>query len=55
MQPLDGTGVQSNVESWFASPFSSSMSVVQWALFLGLIIIICLAWSKVIGLILDAA
>lgn len=55
MTPVNGTGVQTSVESWFAQPFSSNMSVIQWALFLGLIILVCLGWSRVIRLILDAA
>lgn len=37
-------------KAWWASPFDSSGSVWNWALFIGLILVLILLWSRVIGM-----
>lgn len=37
-------------KNWWAQPFQSSGSVTNWALFIGLILVLILMWSRVIGM-----
>lgn len=41
-------GALSHVKSWLAKPFNEDMSAVQWALFVGLILVILVMWRIVL-------
>lgn len=41
-------GVVSRIAGWAKSPFSTSMDWVSWILFLGFVIIVCMAWGQVL-------
>lgn len=43
------TGELSKVTGWLKQPFSSSMSVTGWILFLGLILCASAAWTRLIS------
>lgn len=48
-EPVDGTAdVVSGLGAWFKQPFSSQMSVTGWALFTGLILVLCILWAMVL-------
>lgn len=47
-------GLLTSIEGWLKAPFDESMDAWHWALFLGLVIIIGMLWTRVIRLILDA-
>lgn len=38
----------SSFKAWWGQPFDSNGSVVNWALFIGLIIVLMILWSRVI-------
>lgn len=40
-------------QQWWQQPFSSSGSVTNWALFIGLILVLILLWSRVIRMFED--
>ena len=40
----------SSFKNWWTQPFQSNGSVVNWALFIGLILVLILLWSRVIGM-----
>jgi hypothetical protein len=48
-------GIGASLDGWLTKPFSSDMSVTQWCLFIGLIMVASFAWSRMIRLILDNA
>lgn len=41
-------GITSAFEKWFSRPFNSEGSVWNWFLFVGLLLLIAFAWSKII-------
>lgn len=41
-------GITSAFEKWLAKPFDTEGSVWNWFLFFGLLLLIALAWSKII-------
>jgi hypothetical protein len=41
------------LKNFWAQPFDSSGSVVNWALFIGLILVLILLWSRVIVMFED--
>jgi len=41
------------IKKWWGQPFNPSGDVVQWFLFLGLIIVIVIAWNTVLRFILE--
>jgi hypothetical protein len=45
----------SSFKTWFSEPFDSQGSVWQWALFIGLVLVLILLWSRVIGMFEAAA
>jgi hypothetical protein len=55
MFAMNPGGIGESFDNWLTSPFSSDMSVLKWALFVGLILVACLGWSRIIRLILDNA
>lgn len=40
----------SNLQAWWSQPFRSDQSVWNWALSIGLILVLILLWSRVITL-----
>lgn len=40
----------SSFSTWWNEPFDSSGSVWQWALFIGLVIVLIALWGRVIGM-----
>ena len=38
---------------WWTQPFDSNGSVMNWALFIGLILVLILMWSRIIGMFED--
>lgn len=40
----------SSFKAWWNQPFTSSGSVWNWALFIGLILVLIILWSRVIGM-----
>lgn len=44
-------GVYSAISKWLAKPFDSNGNALNWFLFVGLLLVIIFAWSRVIGLI----
>lgn len=55
MLTVNNGGLGQSVDNWLMHPFSSDMSVAKWALFVGLLLLLCIAWSRVIRLVLDNA
>jgi hypothetical protein len=45
-----GSGVFS---SWYASPFKSGMNALNWALFVGFIMIVAFLWTRVLNHIVE--
>lgn len=43
------------IRQWWAQPFNAQGSVVNWFLFLGLIIIIIIAWNTILKFIIAEA
>ena len=43
----------SSFKAWWSQPFSSQGSVWNWALFIGLILVLVIMWSRVIGMFED--
>jgi len=41
------------IQKWWAQPFNAQGSVLTWFLFLGLIIVIIIAWNTVLRFILE--
>jgi hypothetical protein len=41
------------IHKWWAQPFSADMDVGKWALFIGLIIVVIIAWNTVLRFILE--
>lgn len=46
-------GFAASVQKWWAQPFKADGSVGTWFLFLGLIIVIVIAWNTILRFILD--
>lgn len=46
--PLQTSGLVSNIGQWFAHPFNAQGSVLNWALFLGMVIIIAFLWNVIL-------
>lgn len=44
-------GVYSAITKWLKEPFNSEGSALNWFLFVGLLLVIIFAWSRVINLI----
>jgi hypothetical protein len=40
----------SSLREWWAQPFDSNGGVVNWALFIGLILVLIFLWTRVIGM-----
>lgn len=40
----------SSLREWWAQPFNSSGSVWNWALFIGLILVLIFLWTRIIGM-----
>lgn len=40
----------SSFRAWWNQPFQSAGSVWNWALFIGLLLVLILLWSRVIGM-----
>lgn len=47
-QNLQDTGLVSSLGQWYAKPFNTNGSALNWILFLGLIIIAAFLWNLVI-------
>jgi hypothetical protein len=45
----DTTGELGKVSAWLNKPFSSTMSVTGWVLFLGLVLCASAAWTRLIA------
>lgn len=41
-------GVVTNINNWLKQPFVSTMSVTGWAAFMGLLIVLAIAWGFVL-------
>lgn len=41
-------GALSHVNSWIQKPFSEDMSAANWALFVGLILVLLLVWKIIL-------
>ena len=39
----------SSFKNWWSQPFSGSGSVLNWTLFVGLILVLIILWTRVIG------
>jgi hypothetical protein len=37
-------------KEWWMQPFNGSGSVLNWALFVGLILVLILMWTRIIGM-----
>lgn len=47
--PVDGTSnVIESLKSWAIQPFNSTMSLSQWALFTGLVLVLVFFWMMVL-------
>lgn len=44
----------SSFKTWWKQPFTSQGSVLNWALFIGLILVIVILWSRVIRMFVAA-
>lgn len=42
-----------SVQKWWAQPFNATGSVTNWFLFLGLIIVIIIAWNHILRFIIE--
>jgi|WetSurMetagenome_2_1015567.scaffolds.fasta_scaffold01633_7 hypothetical protein len=38
----------SHAQNWIAKPFSEDMSVVRWALFVGLVLVLLVMWRIIL-------
>lgn len=45
---LQASGLVSHVGQWFKHPFNAQGSVLNWALFLGMIIIVSFLWNVIL-------
>ncbi len=45
----EGQTVVERLEGWLMHPFKSDMSVMDWVLFLGLIVIAVFLWTRVMS------
>lgn len=43
------------IQKWWAQPFQSNMSGTGWLLFLGLLIIIVIAWNTILRFVTEGA
>lgn len=43
------------IQKWWAQPFQSGMSVSGWFLFLGLLLIIVIAWNLILRFVTEGA
>lgn len=43
----EATTIFQDVKSWAAQPFNTQMSVTGWFLFLGLIVVLSVAWQLI--------
>jgi hypothetical protein len=41
----------SSIKAWLLQPFKSNGSVWNWALFIGLILVLIILWSRVIAML----
>lgn len=41
------------IQKWWAQPFNAQGSVTNWFLFLGLVIVILIAWRSILRFILE--
>ena len=41
-------GLTARLSTWFNQPFSSSMTAVDWALFVGFVLIVIAGWKLVL-------
>jgi len=48
-----GDGVFSRIAAWAQQPFKSEMDLGGWVLFVGLIIILAFAWTRVLNHIVE--
>ena len=48
-------GFVSRVKGWIAHPFTSDMSILNWALFVGLVLIAAFFWTRVMSHIVEGA
>lgn len=39
-----------SLQQWWAKPFDTQGSVWNWALFVGLLLVLIILWSRVIGM-----
>ena len=39
----------SAIKAWSQAPFKQNMGVAGWALFVGLLVILCFLWSRVLA------
>lgn len=47
-------GFTQNVADWWAQPFNTQGSVINWFLFVGLLIVIIIAWNTVLRFVTEA-
>lgn len=40
-------------KEWVAKPYSDSMSALDWFLFVGLVLVIIVAWTSILNKVLD--
>lgn len=38
-----------NLKAWYAKPFDTGMSASDWALFLGLVVVIMIGWRIILA------
>lgn len=48
-------GFAATIQKWWEQPFKSDMSGTGWLLFLGLVIIIIIAWNTVLRFVTEGA
>ena len=46
-------GFISSLTAWAKQPFTSSMDIVHWALFTGLVLVLVVAWTRVLNHVVD--
>lgn len=52
-QSTGGGAFSTMFNSWMTQPFKTQMSAFSWILFLGFIVIVCFAWTRVLSHIVE--
>lgn len=46
-------GVISSFKSWIKQPFATSMNLGGWVLFTGLVLVLAIAWTRVLNHVVE--